>query len=216
MHAGEMNPRATEILEFWFGPRDGDPLAPSARWFKRDEAFDEEIRRRFASDIERAMRGELDAWNSEDARDGTETAARSSLAFVVLLDQFSRNAFRDTPRAFAQDERALEASLAGQQTGRDNQLTWIERYFFYMPMMHAESREMQHRSVANFAHLASEASSANAPDAIVKVLRLAHDFAVRHAAIVEHYGRFPHRNAILSRTSTSEELEFLKQPGSGF
>ena len=208
-----MNPLASDILEFWFGPRGGDPLARSAQWFKRDSAFDDEIRARFGATIESGARGEFDGWTKgDDDRD----VAHASLALVILLDQFTRNVFRNSARAFATDEHALEISLRTQERGLDAKLTFIERYFLEMPMMHAESREVQRRSVTAFMRLVEEATNAGEPESIVKMLRSAHEYAVRHAEIVERFGRFPHRNTILGRTSTGDEIEFLRQPGSSF
>jgi uncharacterized protein (DUF924 family) len=208
-----MNTSAAEVLETWFGPPGSDPLARSAKWFRRDTAFDAEIRERFGADIERAARGELDAWRREGS---DEERARGALALVVLIDQFSRNAFRDTPNAFAGDPVALDVSLDAQRSGLAERLAPMERAFLLVPMEHAESRDVQRDSIAAFDRLARDAEKEGAPEPVRKMIASFADYARRHAAIVERFGRFPHRNAALERTSTAEEIEFLKQPGSSF
>jgi uncharacterized protein (DUF924 family) len=208
-----MNARITEILETWFGPRGSDPMAQSSKWFRRDAAFDAEIRRRFEHDIDRASRGELDAWR----RDGDEDArAHGALALVILIDQFSRNAFRDTPRAFAGDAHALAVSRELQREGLDRRLGLVERAFLLMPMQHAESREVQHAGIAAFDALSHDAEQSTAPTSVREMIASFAKYARRHAAIIDRFGRFPHRNAILGRASTDDEIEFLKQPGSSF
>jgi uncharacterized protein (DUF924 family) len=190
------------ILSFWFGTSPDDTRDRAARWWKKDPVFDQEIRAEFEADLLRATRGELDAWLEEP---------ESALAFVVLLDQFSRNMYRDTPEAFAQDERALAATLMGMERGFDARLTPMQRYFFYMPLMHAEDRDVQRRSVEIFEKLAQEKDTG-----FDGMLRGAADYARRHREIVERFGRFPHRNNLLERTTTGEEAAFLLTPGSSF
>ena len=190
------------ILSFWFGSSADDAKERATRWWKKDPAFDQEIRAQFEADLLRATRGELDAWLEEP---------ESSVAFVVLLDQFSRNMYRDTPEAFAQDERALAATLQGMERGFDARLAPLRRYFFYMPLMHAEDRAIQRRSVETFEKLAQEKDTG-----FDGMLRGAADYARRHREIVERFGRFPHRNNILERTTTGEEAAFLLTPGSSF
>ena len=199
-----MNDRASTLLRFWF---DGDPLALGKRWFQKDDAFDDEIRRAFHDDIDRAGRGELDPW--------AETA-RGALALVVLLDQLPRNVFRGSPRSFAGDAPALAVSQGAQARGLDRELSFLERYVLLMPMMHAEDREVQRRSLEAFGRLAAEAAAAGAPEGVLKLVDGARDYAARHARIVERFGRFPHRNLLLGRASTTEEMAFLKEPGSSF
>jgi uncharacterized protein (DUF924 family) len=196
------NPLAEEILTFWFGPPGGPPLANQGLWWSKDPELDARIAVRFGTALEAAARGAYEEWTA---------APRSALALVVLLDQLSRNVWRGTPRAFAQDERALRVSLAGQERGHDRQLAPVERWFFYMPLMHAEDPAIQQQAVRTFARLADEA-----PPDLRQACELALDFAERHRVIVERFGRFPHRNAILGRPSTPEELAFLKEPGSSF
>ena len=190
------------ILTFWFGRSPEETKERASRWWKKDPAFDQEIRAEFEADLVRAVRGELDHWLGEP---------ESSVAFVVLLDQFSRNMYRDTPEAFAQDERALAATLQGIERGFDERLPPMQRYFFYMPMMHAEDRAVQRRSVEVFERLASEKDTG-----FDGMLRGAADYAQRHRDIVERFGRFPHRNNMLERTTTGEEANFLLTPGSSF
>jgi uncharacterized protein (DUF924 family) len=182
-----------EILEFWFGPA---PHAERNTWFRKDPAFDAEIRSRFGAVIESALAGGwLHAGNTP----------HGSLTLVLLLDQFTRNAFRDTPRAFAGDARALATAMAAVDAGQDRRLDKYERWFLYMPFEHSEDRAVQERSLALFGALAAETGEpGNLP------------WAEKHAAIVRRFGRFPHRNAILCRTSTPEEIVFLREPGSRF
>jgi len=196
--APSVAPEADQVLDFWFGPP-GSPLRGTQRpeWFRKDEAFDASIRERFGALLERALRGELAAWAA---------TARGALAQVVLLDQFTRNAWRGTPRAFAGDARALAAAQAMVAARQDRALPPEQRAFVYLPFEHAESLAMQEEALRHFRGLAAEA-----PDMAESL-----DYALRHHAIVQRFGRFPHRNAILGRASTPEELAFLEQPGSGF
>lgn len=191
-----------DILEFWFGDDPSRPLAYQARWWKKDPEFDQEISDRFLPTIEKARKGELKSW---------EATPEGMLALVILLDQFSRNCFRDRAAAFSADSQALKLCLSGQAKSWDQKMTPTQRWFFLMPMMHSEDREMQRRSIVAYRHLAE-----TAPAELHASLNGALDFAGRHAAIVDRFGRFPHRNHILGRDSTPEEIEFLKQPGSGF
>jgi uncharacterized protein (DUF924 family) len=206
-----MNVRASTILRFWFGETAlaeggaSDPAA-AAKWFKKDAAFDEEIRATFSADIEGAMRGEHDVWQTEPPIE------KGQLALVVLCDQLPRNVFRDDPRAFALDPRALAVTRAGIASGVDKRLSLLERYVFAMPLMHAEDREVQKQSLHTFGELARDAIGTP----IEKLAAAALDYAERHAKIVERFGRYPHRNALVGRPSTEAELEFLKQPGSSF
>lgn len=207
-----MDARARDVLDFWLGDPEADWQSRASRWFSKDRALDEEIASRFGDDIERAARGELSSWTEGPP----DEAARGALAFVILLDQLSRNCFRDTRRAFAQDAAALRACLDARATGLDRRLSIMERYMLYMPLMHAEDREIQELSVAAFAALRDEARADGAPEAVQKLSNAALDYAERHAAIVDRFGRYPHRNLILDRTSSPEEVEFLQQPGSSF
>lgn len=184
--------RVEEILGFWFGGEEGYREV----WFRKDEAFDREVRDRFAEDYERAAAGELDGWMS---------SPRGCLALILLLDQFPRNLFRGDPRAFATDEKARAVADHAVSTGLDRGLSPVERMFVYLPFEHSESVEDQRRSVELFLALDAELE---APEVL--------DYAVRHREVIERFGRFPHRNEVLGRASTPEEEEFLKEPGSSF
>jgi uncharacterized protein (DUF924 family) len=193
-----MDNTAQSVLDFWFGPV-GDPgyAQPRAAWFKKDDAFDAEIARRFAALIERALAGALDAWQDD---------AASALARILVLDQFTRNAYRGTARSFAGDALALAAARAMVASGQDRRLTGVQRQFAYLPFEHAEDLAAQDQSLALFAQLERD------EPALAGLL----DWAQRHRAIIERFGRFPHRNALLQRESSAEELAFLQTPGSGF
>ena len=187
------------ILDFWFLPEDhaehGDDRP---EWFRKDAAFDASIREQFLPDIETALAGGFADWES----DGDP---RGALARIILLDQFTRNTFRDTPRAFAGDALALEAAKSLVDSGRDKLLGRAERSFVYLPFEHAEDLASQQRGVALNEALGRETHRENAAE-----------WAIRHRDIIARFGRFPHRNQILGRESTPEEIEFLKTPGSSF
>lgn len=195
------SPFATEaaaVLDFWFAPA-SSPEHGSARkaWFAKDAAFDGEIRERFGSVVEQALRGELDGWSAD---------ARAALGRVVVLDQFTRNIFRGTPRAFAGDRQALAAASEMVGSRQDESLPPLMRAFVYMPFEHAEGIAMQDEAVRLFTRLAAAAPS------IEPML----DYAQKHRAVIERFGRFPHRNDILGRQSTAEETAFLSEPGARF
>jgi uncharacterized protein (DUF924 family) len=187
---------AQAVIDFWFLPTT-DPQHGRFRreWFHRDEAFDEAIRSRFGALIETALAGELTEW---------EATAEGALARILLLDQFTRNIYRDTSRAFAGDSQAL--ALAGHlvTSGRDKNLPPLQRWFVFLPFEHSEAMIDQERSVALFAGLRREAQDA--------AYESAYDYAVRHRTVIERFGRFPHRNALLGRISTPEEIEALTHP----
>ena len=191
-----------DVLTFWLGAEGSAPLANATQWYKKDDAFDQTIRERFEGALELASRGALDGW---------KTAPRGRLALVILLDQLSRNMYRGTARAFAQDARACATTLEAIATGDEQSLSTVERSFLYMPLMHAEDVDLQHKCVAAFERLGR-----GAPEDLKQFVANGLDYAKRHAEIVERFGRFPHRNSILGRTSRPEEIEFLKQPGSSF
>jgi uncharacterized protein (DUF924 family) len=188
LSAGQLQQR----MRFWFG---GEPT-PTRR------ARDEAIRGRFGGLLERAGRGELDTW-----ADGP----RRRLSLVILLDQFPRNIFRGTERAFAFDTRALALTLSGMQSAADAALDVVERIFFYMPLQHAESREVQDESVAAYRRVLAEA-----PAEIHSFFASSLRSAEHHRAIIEQFGRFPHRNRILNRVSTPEEEQWLRKTGDRF
>jgi uncharacterized protein (DUF924 family) len=185
---------AAGVLEFWFGER---PHAPREVWFRKDPAFDAEIRERFGELIEAALAGRLDHWEL--------AGPESALALLIILDQFTRNAFRDTARMFAGDERALALARRLVESGADRRLSPVQRSFAYLPFEHAESLAEQDRGVALFDELRAYPESAGA-----------YDWAVRHRDVIRRFGRFPHRNEILGRPSTADEVAFLAAPGSRF
>ncbi len=189
--------QAEEILEFWFGKPD-DPDRPKVRkfWFKKNTEFDEEVRSRFLDTYEQAAAGQLDSWKEEPS---------TCLALIILLDQFPRNIFRGQPQAFATDPQALATAKYAVNRGFDRELLPVQRWFVYMPFEHSEELADQQRSVELFGTLKDDPG-----------LEQGIDYAMRHLRAIERFGRFPHRNAILGRESTPEEVEFLKQPGSSF
>jgi uncharacterized protein (DUF924 family) len=189
--------RVEEVLDFWFG-REDEPEYGRFRdeWFRKDPGFDAGVTQRFLDLYEEAAAGNLDGWRDD---------ARGCLALVIVLDQFPRNMFRGDGRTHAEDGKALETARYAVEHALDRQLPAFQRMFLYMPFMHSERVEDQLRSVELFERLADEEG---APDVV--------SYAVRHKEIVERFGRFPHRNGILGRVTTSEEAEFLKTEGSSF
>ena len=188
-----MPPIAREILEFWFGAL---PHAPRAEWFRKDAAFDATIADRFGGAIGSAIGGGFREWCSD---------TRGALARILLLDQFTRNAYRGKARAFAGDAEALATAIGIVDEGRDRELDRYERAFVYLPFEHSEDRAVQDRSIALFTELARETGD-----------RMSLDWAEKHAVIVRRFGRYPHRNAVLGRASTPEEIAFLQEPWSSF
>jgi uncharacterized protein (DUF924 family) len=176
-----------DVLDFWFGPT--NTVRPE--WFRKDAAFDDEIRKRFGSAIEAALSDTLDWPDTLDAR----------LARLLLLDQFTRNTLRDTPRAFAGDAKALALARRMVSEGDDQRVAPVRRGFVYLPYEHAEDLGAQREAMRLYEALGDADSL---------------DWARKHFEIIERFGRFPHRNAVLGRASTPEEIEFLKQPGSRF
>jgi uncharacterized protein (DUF924 family) len=192
-------PLTRAILDFWFLPPDHPGYgAYRAEWFRKDAAFDAAIRVRFGSAVEAALASEAPVAATD----------QDLLARILLLDQFTRNIFRGTPRAFAGDAQALRLAETLVAAGRDKNLTPWQRCFAYLPFEHSESQLDQERSVALFAGLRREMQH--------EAFDGACDYAIRHRDVIERFGRFPHRNAILGRESRPEEIEFLKQPGSSF
>lgn len=191
--------RIDDILSFWFGePRNDQQYYDERRklWFAADPLVDQDITNQFLGDYERAATQELKEWT---------VTPRSALACILLYDQFPRNMFRGTPRAFATDVLAREITSYFLSTQEDRQLRSAERLFVYLPLMHSEELTDQQRSVALFQQLARD-------DPLVDSV----SYAIRHREIIAQFGRFPHRNAILGRLSTPEEIEFLQQPNSSF
>ena len=199
--------RQATILNFWFGDIKEGKVPPeklSRMWWAKDEETDKYIRVNFEQDLSDAVEGRFGEWKN---------SPRGMLALIILLDQFSRNMYRDTPGAFAQDRLALELALRGIEKGFDKKLHPVMRVFHYMPFMHSESPEMQRRSLELFKALERDFTS---PPELARMLSTNREYAERHNAIIERFGRYPYRNEILGRESTPEELEFLKQPGSSF
>lgn len=193
------------ILDFWFGPLDDAGLASEAhakRWFAKDPAFDRQIRVRFGAEHANVRAGRRDDWLESD---------RGWVAQVIVLDQFSRNLYRDGARMFEADERGLGLARASIEAGRDLRCPTDHRAFLYLPLMHSESLADQLECVHRFeAQLAGLVGAARVR--IEGNLR----FARMHRDVVARFGRFPHRNALLGRRSTREEEEFLREPGSSF
>ena len=203
--ATSTDPRIAQVLEFWLGaaqPTDASALTRQSMWFTKSDALDAEIRSRFGAWVEAARAGRLDGW--------AETAY-GRLALIVLLDQFSRNAWRGQPEGFAGDAQALALALEALENGHWEAVPPLAQFFLAMPVEHAEDPTMQARSVALFTHLAAQATPATQP-----VLRSALEFAHQHQKVIARFGRFPHRNAALGRDSTAEEKAFVAQPGTSF
>lgn len=177
---------AAVVLQFWFGE------LSSQQWFKADAAIDERIRARFLVVHDRV---------AETPDDALLDDARGALAAVLVLDQFSRNMFRGSPRAFASDAKALAVAAAAIAKGYAARLSKDQRLFLYLPFEHSENLDLQARSVELISSLGDP-----------ELTR----YAEAHRHIIQRFGRFPHRNAILGRTTTAEEAEFLKQPDSSF
>ncbi len=193
------------ILDFWFGDSTDDVQIieqKSSLWWRKDEELDREIESAFSDGLKRLIAGQLTAWKQD---------AESLLAMVILADQFSRNIYRNKAKAFAQDELALALTVEGLETRVDLKLGIVQRIFFYMPLEHSESLSIQDCSVEMFEQLC-ESAPENARQKIKRNL----DYAISHRDVIEKFGRFPHRNAILGRESRPEEIEYLKQSGSGF
>jgi uncharacterized protein (DUF924 family) len=178
--------KPNDVLDFWF-----NELKPSD-WWKKSESLDHTIEQRFAAVHQAASQGELFEWR---------VTAKGSLAEVIVLDQFSRNIYRDSAKAFAQDAQALTLSQKAIEQGLHKELGQAEQQFLYLPFMHSESRLIHEAAVKLYSQLEEG---------------YGYDFELKHKVIIDRFGRYPHRNEVLGRQSTNEELEFLKQPGSSF
>jgi uncharacterized protein (DUF924 family) len=179
---------AKEVREFWFAQG-------SEQWF--GPVLDDEIRTRFGALTERAAAGLLDHWAD---------SPRRRLSLIILLDQFPRNLYRGSEKAFAQDDRALALTLTGMQSGADAALGPVERIFFLMPLQHAESLQAQEESVAAYRRLLDDA-----PADDIDLFTQSLESAEAHRAVIERFGRFPHRNTALGRESTAEEAAFIAE-----
>jgi len=196
---------ARQVREFWFGalPMSAQELHRREQlWFAAGppelrEQCDELIRARFEPMIERAAHGQLASWAD---------SPRRRLSLIILLDQFPRNVYRGTARAFAHDSQALGLALSGMQSAADGALDVVERMFFYMPLQHAESREVQDESVAAYRRLLTEA-----PQELRGAFESALQWAQWHRALIEQFGRFPHRNRALGRGNTPDEEAWLRE-----
>ena len=176
----------SEVIDFWFTEIDPE------QWWKKDRSFDRLIGERFEQVHRAATRCELYPWRN---------TAQGRVAEIIVLDQFSRNIYRDTPLSFACDPMALCLSQEAIRAMINDDLSPDQRLFCYMPFMHSESRDIHENAVTLFADPGLESNL---------------DFELKHKAIIDRFDRYPHRNEILSRPSTKEEIEFLKQPGSSF
>ena len=208
---------ALRVREFWFGKSLSGPLPGegslgtvaqtlsrrASLWFESNPQLrgqqDELIRTQFQALVERAGRGELSGWAD---------SPRRRLSLIILLDQFPRQIYRGTPRAFAYDPEALALTLSGMQSAADGALNIVERMFFYMPLQHAESTEVQDESVSNYKRLVAES-----PPELKSTFEESLESAEEHRAVIREFGRFPHRNRILGRESTPEEEAYLKKNG---
>lgn len=192
-----LDPRADAVLQYWFGPRGSDQWgAMRSLWFAGGEAADTEIRARFGALHEEACAGALAHWAA---------SPEGSLALLLVLDQFSRNLHRGSARAFEADAKAVAIASDAIDRGFDQQVLPLMRWFFYLPFEHAEDLGAQQRAVALFSALPDDADR-----------KMGVDYAKRHMAVIERFGRFPHRNARLGRPSTAEESAWLADGGENF
>lgn len=194
-----MNGDAAAVLEFWFESPAGDPemlVRKMKRWYRGGADFDREIETRFGPLIARAVSGELDAWSSDP--DGL-------LALIVMLDQFTRSVYRDTPKMYAGDARAQRLALEALDRGIGHDWNTERRNFLLMPLVHAEDLALQERAVVEVA-----AVVAKAPAQLHEIFSMGIEQSRKYRDVIARFGRFPHRNAILGRESTPEEIEFLR------
>lgn len=201
-----MQQQIDDIIDFWFGELSEAGSANEehrARWWKKDLAFDTEIRERFGTTVAAAASGDLVAWRR---------STRGQFAMILLIDQFRRNIFRDLPAAWSEDSVARELSRELINSGRITDLPEQYHYFALMPLMHGETIDSQDECVKRFDDLAAAASSEPLKDSFEDAAK----YARMHREIIVRFGRFPHRNRIMGRSSTAEEIEFLETPGSSF
>lgn len=185
-----------DILAFWFSPR------ARTLWFEKDKDFDEQIRMRFGAAVHEAQQGGFDSWRQ---------SPEGVLALLLLLDQFSRNIHRGTAKAFLGDARCRDVAACAIEQGFDRRFGFEERCFFYLPFEHSEALGDQDRAVALFTMLLDQAPAEHRETAAGLL-----DYAHRHRNVIQRFGRFPHRNAALGRSTTEAEAAFLKEPGSAF
>ena len=195
------------VLRFWFGDLHEGELPDKEKqmaWWMKSEEFDDLVRQRFEKYVLLAEKGDLSHWLKTPL---------GTVAFIIVVDQFPRNIYRDTSGAFLRDALALRACLEGIEKEFDQGLHPMHRAFFYLPLMHSEDPEIQRLSIEKYSALENE--YAPHPE-IRETLACSTDFAGRHSDIIKRFGRYPHRNSVLGRESTPEETEFLKEPGSSF
>lgn len=191
-----MPPEARDVLDFWFA------AAQQVHWFEKSDAFDAQIRSHFGSLHQRAVDGELDSWALEPER---------WLALLIVLDQFSRNLYREDGRAYAADAKVRSIVLPGLARGDDKRLSMLQRVFVYIPLEHAEDLALQDRAVDLFTQLSEDVSVDERPTYLNYL-----DYARRHREVIARFGRFPHRNQVMGRVSTAAERTYLSQPSTGF
>jgi len=196
-----MHDKTTKIVSFWFGDRVADePLANMDHWFSKKPLFDDAVAKGFKSELDAGL--EPQRWKA---------SPQSSLAFVLLTDQFPRHIWRGQKRAFEFDALALSMAHEGVLRGWDQSLHWIERSFYYLPFEHSENLEDQEMSVGLFEKIKDVIPSSYSFFSDENI-----SYAQKHLQIIRRFGRFPHRNAILDRASTREESLFLSEPDSSF
>jgi uncharacterized protein (DUF924 family) len=192
-----------KVHEFWFGADYlKDPLKNRKMWWHQPDGIDDLIRKEFTEVLDLANSGQCDSWPS---------LPNGLVSLIVLLDQFPRHIFRGTSQAFAYDSKALALCKKSLDSDRDYGMEWVERQFFLMPLEHSENLEDQKRAVEEFKKLIQDT-----PREFKDYMKDNSEYALKHFVIIERFGRFPHRNEILGRPSTPEEIEFLKQPGNRF
>lgn len=185
-----------DILTFWFLDPTGQTARYRQEWFVKSPAFDQAIRDRFLPLHQQAATGQFAHWSE---------TAQGTLALILVLDQLPRNLFRGDPRAFATDQPALALTQHAIARGFDQALPLIQRWFVYLPLMHSEDLDMQNQSVEVFQQFQHDPETQSS-----------YPYAIKHRDVIQRFGRFPHRNAILGRENTPEEIAFLQQPGSSF
>ena len=192
------------VLDYWFGPIVNGTTAEKRNqlWFGGEKSTDDYIRSHFETQVLQAARGELDHW---------QKTARPCLALIILLDQFPLNMYRKSSHAFETEAQAVEICLNGLEQHHHQSLAFVEKVFFYLPLEHSEDLEHQNRCVELFTEL-----HVNAAPHLTEHARSSLDYAIKHRDIVEKFGRFPHRNEFLGRTSTAEEVEFLQDSSNRF
>jgi len=203
-----LDPRLSQVLEYWLGaelPSNETALTRQPLWFTKSEDTDEEIRHLFGAVLQEALAGKLNGEALE--------SPLGMLSVLIVLDQFTRNAYRGTPKSFAGDARARELALKAIDLGWDvdDSIPTVARIFMYLPLEHTEDMGMQEHSVVAFEQLHQEA-----PPDLREFFANTLDYAIKHREVIEQFGRFPHRNAILGRESTPAEKAYLSQPGAGF